>query len=147
MTKHNESQETNGSEPHDSGKGESEHESLSSHNQNTYSIQQTIQESRFGPNCVSECSMNGHSDQCWLIELPRHFPRSQKTDYKVELKPVDASSSRHDIVESARTATYEDCNELYFQTSPPLDPRYDEYDYQNQSSTAYHHRGQFEHFP
>ena len=36
MTKHNESQETNGSEPHDSGKGESEHESLSSHNQNTY---------------------------------------------------------------------------------------------------------------
>ena len=47
-----------------------------------FSIQQTIQESRFGPNCVSECSMNGHSDQCWLIELPRHFPRSQKTDYK-----------------------------------------------------------------
>ena len=40
MTKHNESQETNGSEPHDSGKGESEHESLSSHNQNTYRFDQ-----------------------------------------------------------------------------------------------------------
>ena len=47
-----------------------------------FSIQQTIQESRFGPNCVSECSMNGHSDQCWLIEFPRHFPRTQRSlDY------------------------------------------------------------------
>ena len=48
----------------------------------SFSIQQTIQESRFGPNCVSECSMNGHSDQCWLIEFPRHFPRTQRSlDY------------------------------------------------------------------
>lgn len=52
------------------------------YNKHYFSIQQTIQESRFGPNCVSECSMNGHSDQCWLIEMPRHFPRSNKTDYK-----------------------------------------------------------------
>lgn len=174
MTKHNESQETNGSEPHDSGKGESEHESLSSHNQNTYrsdkpavvagkpwrtlfSIQQTIQESRFGPNCVSECSMNGHSDQCWLIEMPRHFPRSQKTDYKgsdislcttnnrllVELKPVETSSSRNDIVESSRAY---DCNELYFQQSPPLDPRYTQHDQYGQSHYSYN-RGHYEHFP
>ena len=116
MVKSSDSRDTANSEhvTTDSGKGESEHESLSSHHQVTnnnyryghiknsnfdknsisiqksilkslkyqFSIQQTIQESRFGPNCVSECSMNGHSDQCWLIEFPRHFPRTQRSlDY------------------------------------------------------------------
>jgi len=72
----------------DSGKGESEHESASfadtrfspnSASQNGHTLKSVLSKAQYGPRCVRECGIYGHSDTCWLSTitsqgLSQHLP-------------------------------------------------------------------------
>ena len=87
------SNETNSDHITDSGKGESEHGSFSFNNlqaetsKRNHTIHSVLSQSKFGPHCVQECGIYGHSDSCWLNNVTliasRGRPDKKSNDVQV----------------------------------------------------------------
>lgn len=116
VNERNDSHESNSDHITDSGKGESEHESFTSNNlngalqvqnmplqsKNNHTIRSVINQSKFGPHCVQECGIYGHSDSCWLNNITLVTSRSRR-EHKSQLDVQVSSITEFNLDQFNRT--------------------------------------------